>query len=74
MEKIVSASRAPVFQLRVLSDNQKPKTRKPKVFSNDHIEKVSVLGELFNIDNFIVQIVVSGPCNFYLQLKMKNLR
>ena len=41
LEKIVSSSKAHVFKLIVLSDSQKSKTRKPKVFSNDHIEKVS---------------------------------
>ena len=41
LEKIVRASRAPIFKLDVLSDHrQSPRTRKPKVFFNDHIEMV----------------------------------
>ena len=41
MEQIVRACRAPVFKFLVLSDNKKSKTRRPKVFINDHIRKVT---------------------------------
>ena len=58
MEKIVRASRAPVFKLIVLSDSKKSKTRKPKVLSNDHIVKVSELGRQVKI--FLFYCLVRG--------------
>jgi len=55
LEDIVMATKAPLLKLTVLGATKK---NFPKVFNNNHIEK----------------LVVSAPCNFSLSLIMKNLR